>query len=116
MLIRVGNRAYMYNNNVTLSPRVNENLWNVEVRCLLLSIIFNLCRIESSSVMTDKPLFLQVQGKTAVCVAVNNTIVGIIGIADVAKPEAYGAIKALRAMNIDVWMLTGLIHHAVGLL
>jgi len=78
VLIRVGNRAYMYNNNVTLSPRVNENLWNVEV-----------------------------QGKTAVCVAVNSTIVGIIGIADVAKPEAYGAIKALRAMNIDVWMLTG---------
>jgi len=31
VLIRVGNRAYMYNNNVTLSPRVNENLWNVEV-------------------------------------------------------------------------------------
>jgi len=51
-----------------------------------------------------------VQGKTAVCVAVNSTIVGIIGIADVAKPEAYGAIKALRAMNIDVWMLTGILH------
>jgi Cu+-exporting ATPase len=48
-----------------------------------------------------------VQGKTAICVSLGSQIVGIIGIADTAKPEAYSTIMALRSLNIDIWMLTG---------
>ena len=55
------------------------------------------------------------QGKTAVCVSVFDSIVGVIGIADMAKPEAYGAIRSLKAMDIDVWMLTGQVTVLVNL-
>lgn len=48
---------------------------------------------------------LQIQGKTAICVAVNNVVVGVLGIADTAKEEAYSTIRALHALKIDVWMV-----------
>ncbi len=48
---------------------------------------------------------LQIQGKTAICVAVNQVIVGVLGLADTAKEEAYSTIRALHALNIDVWMV-----------
>jgi len=50
---------------------------------------------------------LEVQGKTAVCVAVNQQVVGILGIADVVKGEAVSTLIALKSMNVDVWMVTG---------
>lgn len=50
---------------------------------------------------------IEVQGKTAVCVAVDHEILGILGIADVPKPEAYLAVTTLRGAGIDVWMVTG---------
>jgi soluble P-type ATPase len=50
---------------------------------------------------------IEVQGKTAVCVALENEILGILGIADVPKPEAYLAVTALRSAGVDVWMVTG---------
>ena len=34
MVIQVGNRAFMSNNNISLSNAVQENLWNLEVRAL----------------------------------------------------------------------------------
>jgi high-affinity K+ transport system ATPase subunit B len=48
---------------------------------------------------------LEVQGKTAVCVAVDGAVRGLLGLADTAKAEAYSTIQALRRMNIDVWMV-----------
>lgn len=50
---------------------------------------------------------LEVQGKTAVCVALEATVLGVLGIADSVKSEAYTTIAALRSMGIDVWMVTG---------
>ena len=50
---------------------------------------------------------IEMQGKTAVCVAVDHEILGILGIADVPKPEAYLAVTTLRSAGIDVWMVTG---------
>ena len=50
---------------------------------------------------------LQIQGKTAVCVALNNEVLGVLGIADVPKPEALLAVTVLRAMGMDIWMCTG---------
>ena len=50
---------------------------------------------------------LEVQGKTAVCVALDGAVLGVLGIADVPKPESLLTVKALQNMNIDVWMVTG---------
>jgi Cu+-exporting ATPase len=49
---------------------------------------------------------LEIQGKTAVCVAVDGAIRGILGLADTAKAEAFSTIKALQAMGLDVWMVS----------
>eukprot|EP01032_Pedospumella_encystans_P007845 gene7845-9354_t len=77
-IVLVGNRALMEEQQVALSPQLDATMWD-----------------------------LQIQGKTAICVAVNNVIVGVLGIADTAKEEAYSTIRALHALKIDVWMVTG---------
>ncbi|MDU6029334.1 MAG: HAD-IC family P-type ATPase, partial [Staphylococcus epidermidis] len=46
-------------------------------------------------------------GQTAMMIAVDNQINGIIAVADTVKNDAKQAIKELRNMNIDVVMLTG---------
>lgn len=48
---------------------------------------------------------LEIQGKTAVCVAVDGVVKGVLGLADTAKPEAYSTIKALGVLGMDVWMV-----------
>lgn len=50
---------------------------------------------------------LQKQGKTAIIVAENRAVIGIIGIADVVKERSKEAINKLLKMNIDVYMITG---------
>ncbi|MDF3345072.1 HAD-IC family P-type ATPase, partial [Staphylococcus aureus] len=45
--------------------------------------------------------------QTAMMIAVDNQINGIIAVADTVKNDAKQAIKELRNMNIDVVMLTG---------
>ena len=47
------------------------------------------------------------EGKTAVLVAIDNTLSGIIAISDTIKENAKEAIKALRTKGIEVIMLTG---------
>jgi Cu+-exporting ATPase len=76
--IRVGNRSMMESFSITLGSLVDSAMWDLEV-----------------------------QGKTAVCVAYNSVIVGILGIADVVKPEAMCTVSALKGMGVDVWMVTG---------
>jgi cation transport ATPase len=51
---------------------------------------------------------LEIQGKTAVCVALDGSIRGVLGLADTAKPEAYSTIRALQGMHMDVWMVRSL--------
>lgn len=46
-------------------------------------------------------------GRTAVMVAVDGEAVGLIGLADAARPTATAAIQALHAEGIEVVMLTG---------
>ena len=46
-------------------------------------------------------------GKTAVMVAYDNEIQGIIALADTVKPDASDAVAQLQAMNLQVVMLTG---------
>jgi len=50
---------------------------------------------------------LENEGKTAVVVAYNQRVLGIIAVADTAKDDAKKAISELDKMNTEVWMLTG---------
>jgi len=50
---------------------------------------------------------LEEQGKTAVFVAIDRMLMGVIGIADAVRPESFSTIRALKQMGIEVWMLTG---------
>jgi Cu+-exporting ATPase len=47
------------------------------------------------------------QGRSNVFVANENTIIGVIGIADPLRPEARDVVTALKRMGVDVVMLTG---------
>lgn len=50
---------------------------------------------------------LEDEGKTAVFVASDGKIIGIIAMADTLKDEAKDAIKALKGMGLEIAMLTG---------
>jgi Cu+-exporting ATPase len=50
---------------------------------------------------------LAAQGKTIIAVSVDGQAAGIIGIADTVKPEAAAAVRRLREMGLEVWMITG---------
>ena len=48
-----------------------------------------------------------VVGRPGVTVTVDGAVAGSFEIADTIKPEATAAVARLRAMGLDVWMLTG---------
>lgn len=50
---------------------------------------------------------LQTEGKTAMLVAVGESVQGIIAVADTVKENSVGAIKEMRAMGLEVAMITG---------
>ena len=50
---------------------------------------------------------LSIEGKTPVYVAIDRRIVALIAVADKIKPTSRAAIAELRAMGLDVVMLTG---------
>jgi Cu+-exporting ATPase len=54
------------------------------------------------------------QGKTAVYVARNAKLVGLIGLADTLKPEAPEAVRQLRNLGLRVILVTGDHPHAAG--
>ncbi len=47
------------------------------------------------------------QGATPMYVAVDGQGAGLIAVADTLKPESRDAVEQLRALGLDVWMLTG---------
>jgi len=46
-------------------------------------------------------------GKTPLYVAIDGRAAGLIGVADTLKPESREAVAQLRALGLEVWMLTG---------
>ncbi|WP_055479757.1 heavy metal translocating P-type ATPase [Sphaerimonospora mesophila] len=47
------------------------------------------------------------QGATPMYVAFDGLLAGVIGVADTVKLESRDAVERLRALGLDVWMLTG---------
>jgi Cu+-exporting ATPase len=50
---------------------------------------------------------LRADGKTAIMLAVNQKVAGVIAVADTVKESAREAVRALQKMKLDVIMLTG---------
>jgi len=46
-------------------------------------------------------------GATPMFVALDDKPVGLIAVADTLRPESHEAVEQLRALGLDVWMLTG---------
>jgi P-type Cu+ transporter len=46
-------------------------------------------------------------GATPLYVAVNGQLAGVIAVADTLKPESREAVAQMKALGLDVWMLTG---------
>ncbi|GAW93733.1 heavy metal translocating P-type ATPase [Calderihabitans maritimus] len=55
----------------------------------------------------EKVQELENQGKTAMLMAVEGKMAGIIAVADTVKEHSQEAIKDLQRMGIEVWMITG---------
>jgi len=50
---------------------------------------------------------LEGEGKTAVLVAVDGEVIGVVAVADTVKPESREAVEALGDRGIETWMITG---------
>ncbi len=55
----------------------------------------------------DSAVALSADGKTAMFVAVDSRVAGLVAVADVVKPTSARAVAVLRRMGIEVTMLTG---------
>ncbi len=69
----------------------------------------NLLEQEGVSIeeLADEMLKLQSEGKTVSIVAFDGHVVGLIALADVPKPSAKDAVAGLKALGLDVVMITG---------
>lgn len=59
------------------------------------------------SLAEKKMLELENQAKTAMLMAVDGKLAGIVAVADPVKPSAKSAVKVLQSMGRSVWMITG---------
>jgi P-type Cu+ transporter len=55
----------------------------------------------------EKMVQLETEGKTAMLVAIDGELAGIIAVADTIKENAKAAIQALKQLGMDVYMVTG---------
>lgn len=89
-LIGFGVEGYVAGKKIIIGTRSLFKLHNVNIEQYT-------CKMEQ----------LEEQGKTAMLIAIDGEVAGIIAVADTVRPEASQAIEALKAMNITLWMITG---------
>ncbi len=70
-----------------------------------LKYISSICSMQPE--VREKAVALASQGKTPLCFARNNKLIGIIAVADTIKEDSAKAIKELKNMGIHVVMITG---------
>lgn len=63
--------------------------------------------IEVAAKIREEMHTLEMEGKTVVCVCIEEKLVGIIGLADTARPESKSVVQYLKSMGLDVWLITG---------
>jgi Cu+-exporting ATPase len=67
--------------------------------------------LQSEGIATDDAVAvmdrLEQQGKTAMVVAIGERVAGVLGLADTIKPESPSVVAELKAMGLDVAMVTG---------
>jgi Cu+-exporting ATPase len=61
----------------------------------------------SSEMLEGQLQQLEAQGKTAMLVAIDQEVAGMIAVADTVKVGSMEAIKQLQAQGLTVWMITG---------
>ncbi|CAG5115771.1 unnamed protein product [Candidula unifasciata] len=76
--VLIGNREWMHRNGMTVTDTMDE-------------------------VMAEH----EMQGHTAVLVAIDGCIIGMMAVADTVKPEAHLAVHELKKMGLEVILLTG---------
>eukprot|EP01116_Phalansterium_solitarium_P018024 TRINITY_DN460_c0_g2_i2.p1 TRINITY_DN460_c0_g2~~TRINITY_DN460_c0_g2_i2.p1 ORF type:complete len:1050 (-),score=297.57 TRINITY_DN460_c0_g2_i2:237-3386(-) len=55
----------------------------------------------------QKMAVLEDDGKTAMLVAIDGRLAGVVAVADTPRPEAASVVRLLTEMGVDVWMVTG---------
>ena len=105
------------------SPTDFENLPGMGVRARVgdsLILLGNRALMKSSDIeISDQEKDIQSieeLGRTAMLLAKDSRIIGIIGVADVVKPTSAEAIAELKRMNIEVVMLTGDNHRTASVI
>jgi Cu+-exporting ATPase len=63
--------------------------------------------VPSSGPMAEAASVAEAAGRTAVWVARDGVVVGVLAVADRLKPGAPEAVAALRARGLETWLLTG---------
>ena len=50
---------------------------------------------------------LETEGKTAMLMAVEGSLAGVLAVADTLKENSKKAVEELKSMGIDIYMITG---------
>ncbi|DAZ96747.1 TPA: hypothetical protein N0F65_012324 [Lagenidium giganteum] len=74
----VGNPEYCEEKHIEIGPKIREHMHDLEF-----------------------------EGKTVVCVVLENKLLGVVALADTPRPEAKAVVRHLKSMGLDVWLITG---------
>ncbi len=89
--ILIGNARLLAGYGIPLAPPAGSPSAARQVRCSL----------------AERAEALAAEGATPLYVARDTEVIGLIGVADTLKPEAAEVVAELKALGLEVWMLSG---------